>query len=73
MEEAIFEDCYDVQVRISDQDWGLVSTQYLNFTELMVLVEEYNYGLPNEAYLVISLDGVLIPVEDFYPHLAQPE
>ena len=71
MKEAIFENKYNVETRISDQDWGLISTQCLGFTDLMVLVEQYNLGLPNEAYLSISLNGTPIAVEDFYPHLAE--
>lgn len=71
--EAIFEDCYDVEVRYSPEDWGLIATNALGFTDLMALVDQYNYGLPNEAYLVISLNGVVIPTNEFFAHLPQPE
>ena len=62
---------YQVEVRISESEWGLVSAQSLDFNGLMELVEQYNIGLPNEAYLHISLEGISIPVEDFYPHLIE--
>ena len=63
---------YQVDVRISEEDWGLLASHTLNFKDLMVLVDQYNYGLPNEAYLSINLDGTQIPVEAFYMYLPEP-